>query len=611
MPFDVGGEHARRCERRASAGWARIEDPHAASGRRQLEGQRAADDAGTDDEHISVASTHAPYCTTPAAPAASPGTVYRAVDPLNDERDDDDPDELDELDERLLDELLLDPVLELDELDVDDALLELLELLALLVLLDELEELDDVLDDVLEPDELDDVLLVLEELDDPADELLELLVPVVLDELDAVPPPAVELPPPLDEASSGDVGSVVQPDVRPAAITAAGAPESSSRNWRRFVSSPASVAGFGGLWDFCLFFTTSSSQSGQRQRTAPVVQLDPPDDLIGGDHVHAARQRADYVHAERVWPVVHVAIAEWQRPRLPAAAVVAAAQRTHRVDELVMRVGGEVRRFAATGHDDARPVLRHARFHFDGSRQMHEEAHGRERALRVVHQPDEFAVRGAATQIHHAVERGMVVVVLAHLHEEQPVAEVVDDGLVACRVPPFDRVVELPTRGEQPERRAVAFEGFDLAEPVLLRLVDVQVALEIGHADAQPELLVQVLDEAIEEVARLLVAAMDEGVVAVEHLHVGVVFRERRQVRIVVPEIRAGRADIGQELAGVAPMQVPHGGGQHHDVAGRLKVPEDELAHTFQSDRPGAVHRGQGVPPPISLDSRPRRTRTK
>lgn len=200
-------------------------------------------------------------------------------------------------------------MLELDELEVDDALLELLELLALLVLLDELDELDDVLDEVDEPDELDDALLVLDELEEPADELLELPVPVALEELDDVPPPAVELPPPVADVSSGDVGSVVQPDVRPAAITAAGAPDSSSRNSRRFVSSPASVAGLG-FGRFFLFVTTSSRQFGQRQRTAPVIQLDPPDDLIGGNHVHTARQRAHDIHAERVGTIVHVAIAE-------------------------------------------------------------------------------------------------------------------------------------------------------------------------------------------------------------------------------------------------------------------------------------------------------------
>lgn len=73
---------------------------------------------------------------------------------------------------------------------------------------------------------------------DPVDD--ELLDPVELDdELDVPPPP----PPALDddEPPSGDVGRVVHAFVRPAARTAAGAPDSSRRNSRRFERSAASV----------------------------------------------------------------------------------------------------------------------------------------------------------------------------------------------------------------------------------------------------------------------------------------------------------------------------------------------------------------------------------
>lgn len=128
-------------------------------------------------------------------------------------------DELLELDELVLE--LLDDEL---ELLLDEALLELLE-----------DALDDELDDpVLELDDdplellpaLDELLLGVEELDD---------------ELDVPPPPLALL---LDDPS-GEVGRVVQPAARPAAITAAGAPESSSRNSRRLVRSAGSVAGLG------------------------------------------------------------------------------------------------------------------------------------------------------------------------------------------------------------------------------------------------------------------------------------------------------------------------------------------------------------------------------
>ena len=173
----------------------------------------------------------------------------------------------------------------------------------------------------------------------------------------------------------------------------------------------------------------------------------------------------------------------------------------------------------------------------------------------------------------------MIVVVLTHLNKEQATPKVIDDGLITCRVPPLDRVVVLPARGEEPERRARPFERLDLPEPVLLRFVDVQVALERCDPNPQSELLVQVLDEAVEKVPWLLVAAVNKGIVAVHHLHFRVVLQERCQVRIVKPEFGAGRPNIGEELAWVAAMQIAHRGSEHHDIAGRLEVSKNQLAH--------------------------------
>src|SRR6185436_20900576 len=83
------------------------------------------------------------------------------------------------------------------------------------------------------------------------------------------------------------------------------------------------------------------------------VQLHASNDLGCRDHVHATRQPPDDVDAERLGPIVHIAVVERQRPGLPAAAVVAASQRTDGVNELVMRIRGEMRRLAAAGDDDA------------------------------------------------------------------------------------------------------------------------------------------------------------------------------------------------------------------------------------------------------------------
>ena len=43
------------------------------------------------------------------------------------------------------------------------------------------------------------------------------------------------------------------------------------------------------------------------------IQVDPPHHLVGGDHVHAARQPADDVDAQLIGVVLLVAVAERQR----------------------------------------------------------------------------------------------------------------------------------------------------------------------------------------------------------------------------------------------------------------------------------------------------------
>lgn len=158
---------------------------------------------------------------------------------------------LPEVDDRLLEE---------PDDELDDELREELD-----ELLDELD--DDVLDELEELDEallLDDELLelLLEELDDEPLELL-LALDVLLDEDDVVDEDELEAPPALPpvelEAASGEVGVDVQPAVNPAATTAAGAPESSSRKSRRFLRSPGSVAG-GGVDVLRGVFDTGSSR---------------------------------------------------------------------------------------------------------------------------------------------------------------------------------------------------------------------------------------------------------------------------------------------------------------------------------------------------------------
>jgi hypothetical protein len=96
----------------------------------------------------------------------------------------------------------------------------------------------------------------------------------------------------------------------------------------------------------------------------------------------------------------------------------------------------------------------------------------------------------------------------------------------------------------------------------------VNVAFEIGHTDAQPEALVEVCGEAVQEVARRVVALMDERVVTVHDFDVGVTLVERREIRIEGPEIRKGCSNVGQKLGRMRAVQIAHCGREHHDVSG-------------------------------------------
>lgn len=83
--------------------------------------------------------------------------------------------------------------------------------------------------------------------------------------------------------------------------------------------------------------------------------------------------------------------------------------------------------------------------------------------------------------IRDALDRRMVVMRFPDLREFDPPPEVIDHLLVAPGIPPFDRVVPLPPRGEEPERLRVPPLAFDRAEPLLLHGCQVYVATVLGR----------------------------------------------------------------------------------------------------------------------------------
>ena len=109
------------------------------------------------------------------------------------------------------------------------------------------------------------------------------------------------------------------------------------------------------------------------------------------------------------------------------------------------------------------------------------------------------------------------------------------------------------------------------------------VAAEHGRSDTEAQPFVQMLDEAVNEVIGRLVAPVDQRVFAVDRLRARVVVGEPGDIGVVLPKIGARRPHVGLELAGISPMQVAHGGGQHDDVAGGQAVAQDQLPHRGSS----------------------------
>ncbi len=308
------------------------------------------------------------------------------------------------------------------------------------------------------------------------------------------------------------------------------------------------------------------------------VGLDSPDDIPCGDEVHAAREIAGGdVEAQLIRAIAFVAIAEWADAGAPAAAL-GAGELSHGVDELVGGVGLPVRGFAASGDDDAGTVVAAGILAGDGGGEVHEAGHAAERALGVVHQPDQLPQIGLSTQINDPVERRVVVLQFTHLDELDAVAEVVDHLLMAIFRPPFDGDVAFSAGGDDPERGVLAGSFVDLRIPGALQFREVEIAVEGGGRDAQSELVVEILGVRLQVVAGRLVAALDQGGTAMDHLHPPSPFFERGQVRVVVPNLCGGGADVGEEPTGIGQVQIPDGGGQHHDVARRVSVFEDQFA---------------------------------
>src|SRR2546427_81435 len=124
-----------------------------------------------------------------------------------------------------------------------------------------------------------------------------------------------------------------------------------------------------------------------------------------------------------LWPVLLITVTERYDARTPAAAVLAASQRTRAMQELVVRVGLPVRRLSSTRDHDAWPLARHIGSRLDSRGQVHHHRDRAQHALRVMHEAHELAQVGPTAKVDHVVERWMAMPRLAYLHEQDASAK--------------------------------------------------------------------------------------------------------------------------------------------------------------------------------------------
>jgi hypothetical protein len=79
----------------------------------------------------------------------------------------------------------------------------------------------------------------------------------------------------------------------------------------------------------------------------------------------------DHICASMFRAVPRIAVSKGENPVFPTASVRAASEGPVGMNKLVMRIGFPVRRFTATGDDDAGAVGRPSPAGLDGCGQMH------------------------------------------------------------------------------------------------------------------------------------------------------------------------------------------------------------------------------------------------
>ena len=245
----------------------------------------------------------------------------------------------------------------------------------------------------------------------------------------------------------------------------------------------------------------------------------------------------------------------------------------------MVRIGFPMGWFAAAGNDNAGPAGRLAAFCFHGRRQMHQRGDRTENALRMIDQADQLPQGRLAAEVDYPIQLRVVMPALSYLDKLNSPSKMINNLLVTLRLPPFNCQIIFPSRRDDPKRDGRARDFVDLGVPGLLLLGEMNVTFKRRRLDVQPQALIEEFDKAVEAVVRDFITLINQGVSAFNFRGFRVTIGQDRDMGIVLPEVRAVGPNIGEKLAGIAMVQIAHGGSEHDNVPHRKTALQNQLLH--------------------------------
>jgi len=242
------------------------------------------------------------------------------------------------------------------------------------------------------------------------------------------------------------------------------------------------------------------------------------------------------------------------------------------VKELLCWVRFPSRRFPTAGDHDTRTVGGATALAFDGCGKVHVQRHQTQNALGVIDQMNELTQTCFAAQVENSGQRGMIVMRLTHLDEENSSLEMIDNRLPSTEVPPLNSVIKFSAGHDDPIGNIQPDNLCDDRRHALFGIRKVNIASKRRGFDPKVKLLIQVLDKPVKEMNRSLIRELNQRIMTFQNPDPWITGLEGNQIRIVVPQVGTGCSDIRHELVRIALMEVAHGSREHYDVTGRLEV---------------------------------------